>query len=117
MDDDRCNHQIECGEHAMDAGIKTRKGQERRTRRLEWCPGCGSASVRAVMAGDKANFLCRECGCCWHLDTDCFRVVDPRACSGCSSRPVCIRRLWEPLQRVGVSDCDRGDAPRHDRWS
>lgn len=91
--------------------------QERPARRLEWCPGCGSWNVRAVMAGDRANFLCRECGCCWHLETDQFRAVDPRACPGCPSRPVCIRRLWEPLRWVATGgEYDRGDATGHDRW-
>lgn len=91
--------------------------QELQGRRLAWCPSCGSCNVRAVMAGERANFLCRECGTCWHLVADRFRVVDPRACGGCSSRPICIRRLWEPLERVAGSWDSRGDALRHDRWS
>lgn len=70
-------------------------------RRLEWCPGCGSGNVRAVIAGATSNVLCRECGCCWHLEAGRFRAVDPRACPGCLAQPVCVRRLWETMEWVG----------------
>ena len=84
---------------------------------LEWCPGCGSANVRAVVADGHVNFLCRECGCCWHQDTDRFLAIDPRSCPGCSSRPVCIRRLWEPLRRTAIGDHHDGhDAARQEQW-
>lgn len=93
-------------------------GQGRLVRRLEWCPGCGSWNVRAVVVGDTANFLCRECGCCWHLDVEQFRAVEPRTCPGCSSRPVCIRRLWEPIEWPGLAGGhDRGKDARPDRSS
>jgi hypothetical protein len=55
---------------------------QRRTRQLEWCPGCGSWNVRAVVAGGRANFLCRECGCCWHPEGSQFGAVEPRGDPG-----------------------------------
>ncbi len=83
----------------------------------ECCPGCGSWNVRKVVADEHVNFLCRECGCCWHRDGDRFRAVDPRACPGCLSRPVCIRRLWEPLRRSPAeSHHDRHDGARQEQW-
>lgn len=91
--------------------------QGRPVRQLEWCPGCGSGNVRGVVAGDIANFLCRECGCCWHFETETFRAVEPRECPGCSSQAVCVRRMWEPIQWVApAGGHDLGDAARPDRW-
>jgi hypothetical protein len=92
--------------------------QESPAPRLEWCPGCGSGNILPVVARDTANFLCRECGCCWHPDGNRFRAVDPRACPGCPSQPVCIRRLWEGIEWVGpAGGHDLGDAARPDLWS
>lgn len=68
-------------------------------RSLEWCPGCGSSYLR-VVDGEVTNFLCRECGSCWHRESDGVRRVDPRACPGCPSWPVCLRKLWEALQET-----------------
>lgn len=62
---------------------------------LEWCPSCGSGNMRRVIAGGETKHLCRECGCCWFFAAGQFRSTDPRARAGCSSRPVCVRRLWE----------------------
>lgn len=73
---------------------------------LEWCRGCGSSYLRAVIDGEISNILCRECGCCWHLEPGGVRRVDPRACPGCPSRPVCLRRLWETL---GAEPAPPGD--------
>jgi hypothetical protein len=85
---------------------------------VEWCPGCGSSNLWAVIAGGQTNVLCRECGCCWHAEGSRFRPVDPRDCPGCPSQPVCIRRLWEPLQQFDpAGEYDRGDAARHELWS
>jgi hypothetical protein len=90
---------------------------ERSASRPEWCPGCGSWNVRAVMAGEQVNFLCRECGCCWRHAGDRFREVDPRTCPGCSSRAVCVRRLWEPLRRaVNAGHHDRDEGTYRDPW-
>jgi len=91
--------------------------QEHPLRRPEWCPGCGSSNVRGVLAGDRTNFLCRECGCCWHLEADNFHAVEPRDCPGCSSRPVCVRRMWESIEWIGpAGGHDRGDAARRELW-
>lgn len=90
--------------------------QEQPGRRLEWCPGCGSSNVREVIAGGTSNVLCRECGCCWHLEADKFRAVEPRDCPGCSSQPVCVRRFWETMEWFEpAGGHDRGDAahPEH----
>ncbi len=90
---------------------------DHRPAQLEWCPGCGSSNVRAVVADEDVNVLCRECGCCWHREGDEFRAVDPRACAGCPSRPVCIRRLWEPLRQAAAGGHDdRYDGAYHDPW-
>lgn len=90
---------------------------DERPAQIEWCPGCGSPNVLAVTAGEHVNVLCRECGACWHRAGDRFRAVDPRACPGCPSRPVCIRRLWEPLpQPVPAGRDDRDDVDRQQDW-
>lgn len=89
--------------------------QERPTGRPDWCPGCGSWNVRAVTAGVTINFPCRECGRCWHPEGDRFVGVDPRECHGCSSRPVCIRRWWEPVEWAAATRHGHDDE-HHDRW-
>lgn len=92
--------------------------EKRPERRLEWCPGCGSGNLRAVIAGATIKVLCRECGSCWHPEADRLRAVDPRHCPGCSSRPVCLRRLWERLEWLGpAGGPNPDDAARHERWS
>lgn len=92
--------------------------QEPTASRLEYCPGCGSWNVRLVDAAGAENYLCRECGCCWHLVEGRYEATEPRACPGCASQPVCVRRMWERAEWVeaGHGD-DRGRASRHDRWS
>lgn len=93
--------------------------QERPARRPDWCPGCGSWNVRAVMAGAAANFLCRECGRCWHPEGNGFVRVNPSECLGCPSHPVCLRRWWEQVEGVGATrhGHDNHDHAHHsERW-
>ncbi|MFS8102205.1 hypothetical protein LFM09_34285 [Lentzea alba] len=35
---------------------------------LERCPGCGSADLAAVAAGERTVFRCRSCEARWHLE-------------------------------------------------
>jgi hypothetical protein len=72
---------------------------------LVWCPRCGSQNLRAVTGGEVTNVLCRECGCCWHVEPAVARLLDPRACPGCPSRPTCLRRLWEAREPEPLSGC------------
>jgi hypothetical protein len=31
------------------------------------CPSCGEPAPEAVWDGSRTNFLCHQCGTCWHL--------------------------------------------------
>lgn len=54
------------------------------------CPDCGNGRLTpAVDVEGTANFLCLECGCCWHAELEWSRRVDPLTCPGCDARAVC----------------------------
>lgn len=53
------------------------------------CPECGAAGLRAVTDGERTNFLCPSCGCCWHLELGYVSRVDPATCPGCPWRYKC----------------------------
>ena len=54
------------------------------------CPECGNGRLEAVLDDEgTTNFLCRDCGTCWHADFEWSHRVDPLTCAGCPSRHVC----------------------------
>jgi hypothetical protein len=53
------------------------------------CPECGNGKLDAVFDQELINFLCRNCGCCWHPELDWVQRVNPATCPGCSERAVC----------------------------
>ena len=54
------------------------------------CPECGNGRLSAVHDEDgTTNFLCRDCGKCWHAELEWSQRVDPLTCPGCPSRDVC----------------------------
>ena len=60
---------------------------------LPQCPSCRSMRLRAVSDGEDTNFLCLECGTCWHLELGWVHRVEPADCPGCPSRSVCTAAL------------------------
>lgn len=63
---------------------------------LETCPACGSTYLGAEVAGTATNWLCIECGRCWHpsrvFGSTALSLVDPFECSGCRRRLQCLTR-------------------------
>ena len=54
------------------------------------CPECGNGRLHAVVDDEgTTNFLCRECGSCWHTELEWSCRVDPRTCPGCPARDLC----------------------------
>lgn len=62
------------------------------------CPECRNGTLEAVSDGDQTNFLCVNCGRCWHPEMAWVSRVDPVTCPGCPSRPTCLesRRRYGP---------------------
>jgi hypothetical protein len=60
-------------------------------RPLRHCPGCGSERLEAVIdvEGESVNFLCADCGRCWHVELGYVQRVDPASCGGCPHHPEC----------------------------
>ena len=57
--------------------------------RIGPCPSCGNGRLSPVSDGEETNFLCRECGACWHVSLGWVDRVNPATCPGCASRDVC----------------------------
>lgn len=57
--------------------------------RIGPCPVCGNGRLTSVSDGEETNFLCTECGCCWHVGLGWIDRVNPETCPGCPSRPIC----------------------------
>jgi hypothetical protein len=57
---------------------------------LHRCPACRAETLTAVTDGDVTNFVCEECGRCWHLELGWVHRVDPRTCGGCGREDRCI---------------------------
>ncbi len=54
------------------------------------CPECGNGRLEAVVDDSgTTNFLCRDCGNCWHAELEWSCRVDPRTCPGCPARDLC----------------------------
>ena len=63
------------------------------------CPECGNGRLEAVVDDEgTTNFLCRDCGNCWHAELEWSCRVDPVTCPGCSARDVCtaVHRTTAP---------------------
>jgi hypothetical protein len=45
------------------------------------CPNCGGPAPEAVWDGSQTNFLCHDCGTCWHVGMGCVWAVHPPAAS------------------------------------
>ena len=66
------------------------------------CPDCGNGRLQAVFDGDSTNFLCTNCGDCWHPELAWVHRVNPTTCPGCASREVCTATggsVAEPSKR------------------
>lgn len=57
--------------------------------RIGPCPTCGNGQLTPVSDGEDTNFLCRDCGACWHVCLGWVDRVNPATCPGCPSRDVC----------------------------
>jgi hypothetical protein len=76
------------------------------------CPECGNGRLEPVVDGVTRNFLCRDCGNCWHAEFEWVHRVNPEACPGCPARHVCqtARRAfatswtWPPEVVVPLRD-------------
>lgn len=53
------------------------------------CPECRNGTLQPVPVGEQTNFLCPNCGCCWHGERDWVSQVNPLTCPGCPSRDQC----------------------------
>ena len=53
------------------------------------CPECGNGRLEPVVDGVATNFLCRDCGNCWHAEFEWVHRVNPETCPGCPDREVC----------------------------
>ncbi len=53
------------------------------------CPECNNGTLQAVFDGERTNFVCHNCGRCWHPELDWVSLVDPTTCPGCSQRATC----------------------------
>jgi hypothetical protein len=54
------------------------------------CAECGNGRLEAVVDDvGTTNFLCRECGSCWHTEPKWSRRVISLACPGCPDRTAC----------------------------
>jgi hypothetical protein len=63
------------------------------------CPECGEGTLQPVFDTELTNFLCRDCGACWHPELAWVHRVNPATCPGCSERGVCLtpkRRFGDP---------------------
>jgi hypothetical protein len=60
---------------------------------LHRCPGCASDELEAVSDGELVNFLCGECGRCWHVAHGWVARVSPPTCPGCPHRGEC-QAIW-----------------------
>jgi len=83
------------GEPTNDSGVEP-SGLGAATR----CPAC-LGRLRAVSDGEMTNFLCRQCGRCWHVELGHVSRVDPTTCPGCPFLPACLSRYaddreWRP---------------------
>ena len=61
--------------------------------RIGPCPTCGNGRLSPAFDGEETNFLCQECGSCWHLALGWVDRVNPQTCPGCPERPVCESAL------------------------
>ena len=64
------------------------------------CPDCDNGRLEAVTDREMTNFLCGECGACWHPELDWVHRVDPATCPGCPERSVCLT----PSRPYGLAD-------------
>lgn len=67
------------------------------------CPAC-AGRLRVVSDEEMTNFLCRECGRCWHVELSRVSRVDPTTCPGCPFLEACLSRYvndpgWRPGAR------------------
>lgn len=62
---------------------------------LDACPACDGAAITLVSDGEDTNFLCADCGRCWHVELGRVHRVDPVTCPGCSQRDRCYARLHD----------------------
>jgi nitroimidazol reductase NimA-like FMN-containing flavoprotein (pyridoxamine 5'-phosphate oxidase superfamily) len=58
---------------------------------VDACRSCGWARLLPVNDGELTNFLCPNCGVCWHVEQGWMSRVDPTTCPGCRHRNVCTR--------------------------
>jgi hypothetical protein len=66
------------------------------------CPAC-TGRLRAVSDGEMTNFLCRQCGRCWHVELGHISRVDPTTCPGCPFLQSCMSRYAnDPAWRPGA---------------
>jgi hypothetical protein len=59
---------------------------------LDDCPACGGHELTAVVDREDVNFLCADCGRCWHVELARVHRVDPFTCGGCPHREECLAR-------------------------
>jgi hypothetical protein len=54
------------------------------------CPECNNGILQAVFDGERTNFLCRNCGRCWHPELAWVTRVDPGTCPRCTAKATCL---------------------------
>jgi hypothetical protein len=64
------------------------------------CPAC-NGGLTAVTDGEMTNFLCADCGRCWHVELGRASRIDPVTCPGCPHLSACLARWrdepeWRP---------------------
>ncbi len=65
------------------------------------CPECGNGLLEAVSDGELTNFVCPQCGSCWHPELDWVHRIDPSTCGGCKAREPCLtpsRPYGQPIR-------------------
>jgi hypothetical protein len=65
---------------------------------LKQCPECGGERLIPVATTEGANFFCRDCTLCWHVEHGGVNVVDPQTCPGCQlGTSACFERWQYPV--------------------
>lgn len=73
---------------------------------FDTCLGCRSRGLQAIAAGERVNFFCPACHCCWHVDLGWVHRVDPAACPGCLHISLCLAGPVE-VDEPGSDDLGR----------
>jgi hypothetical protein len=70
---------------------------------VKGCRICGWARLLPLHDGELTNFLCPNCGACWHVEQGWMYRVNPATCPGCSHRDICSRAYLADAVRIEMA--------------